>query len=287
MPASPRWRFIWGSRGPVWTQEEGTRLLGVVNVTPDSFSDGGRYRSPRAARAHAMELVAQGADALDVGAESTRPGHTPVPPREEWDRLAPALEAILASVSVPVSVDTRHAWVAARALAMGALAVNDVSGLEDEAMARVVASMGASIVVGDFQPGEPQDPQAVRRRLLARARLLQEMGVPPQRISLDPGLGFAKRPPHSWRLLRDLASLVDTGYAITVGASRKGFVTQAAQSQELDDRDQVTSVVTFYAATQGVAMVRVHAPLPSRRALRVHAALAAESPDPPEEVAHP
>jgi dihydropteroate synthase len=267
------WRFRWRG-GPTWGWEDGLRLVGVVNVTPDSFTDGGRYLDPGRAAEHALRLVAEGADAVDVGAESTRPGHVPVPWQEEWERLAPALRRIRAEVAVPVSVDTRHAEVARRALDAGAQAVNDVSGLADPAMVEVVARAGAAVVVGHWRPRRrPWRPRTVRRQLeRARAALLAA-GVSPDAVALDPGLGFGKTGADNWRLLAHLGTLTGLGSAVMVGASRKRFA--AALSGDGDAADEMTAYVTLWAALAGAAMARVHAPGPSARARAVARALAA------------
>jgi len=267
--AGRSWRFVWRG-GPAWDDAGGTRLLGVVNATPDSFSDGGRFLDAAAAADQAERLVADGAGAIDVGAESTRPGHTALDPQTEWERLAPALQAVVARVRVPVSVDTRHAAVARRALDAGAAAVNDVSGLADPEMAGVIASAGASAIVGHWQPRLGPWQVAVVARALAAARAaLVDAGVPPERVALDPGLGFGKQAEDNWRLLAGIDSMAPAGVALAVGASRKRFVTSLAATDELSARDQVTSLLTLWLAQRGVAMVRVHDAAASARALAV------------------
>ena len=272
------WRFAWRS-GPVWERAGGTRLLAVVNVTPDSFSDGGCHLAPDAAAEHALRLVEAGADGLDVGAESTRPGHAPVAAEEEWRRLGPALERIRRAVSVPVSVDTRHAEVARRALDAGAQGVNDVSGLADPAMAAVVAGADAPIVVGHWRPGRAGtwSSAEVAADLAARRAALLAAGLRPEQVAVDPGLGLGKRADDNWRLVAAVGMLTAAGGAVMLGASRKRFLAAAA-GVDAGDRgamDELTALVTLWAALAGVAIVRVHAPAPSRRALGLAAALQA------------
>lgn len=276
MSGGPSWRFAWNA-GPIWRGEDGTRLVGVVNATPDSFSDGGRWMDPEAAAAHAAALVGEGADALDVGAESTRPGHTPVAWVEEWARLGPVLRRVRSSVSVPLSVDTRHAEVARRALDEGAQAVNDVSGLADRAMAAVVVAAQSAVIVGHWRvrpAGGGWTVEAVAGDL-ARARdALAAAGLGVDRIALDPGLGFGKGGADNWRILAGLGRLTGLGAPVMVGASRKRFVAAAAGTADLVARDEVTAQIGLWAALAGAAMVRVHAPAPTVRALRVARALA-------------
>ena len=210
-------------------------MVGVVNVTPDSFSDGGDHADPAAAVVHAKRLVEEGADALDVGGESTRPGAAPVEEGAERARVVPTIEGIRAAgIALPVSVDTRKAAVAEAALAAGATMVNDVSaGTADPAMLGVVASRGAGIVLMHMK-GEPATMQAaaaygdvvaeVLAHLLARAEAARAAGVPPRRIWIDPGLGFGKTFAHNEELLRSLERFTATPWPVLVGASRKGFL---------------------------------------------------------------
>jgi dihydropteroate synthase len=276
--ALPTWRFAWRS-GPLWESSAGTRLVGIVNVTPDSFTDGGAHLAPADAAAHAVRLVEEGADALDVGAESTRPGHVPLAAEEEWRRLGPALARIRAAVSVPLSVDTRHAAVAARALDAGAQAVNDVSGLGDPEMVQLVCASGAPIILGHWRPGRAGTwtAAAVLSDLLAERQRLLDAGVGPERVAVDPGLGFGKRGEDNWRIVAALPALVAAGPALMLGPSRKRFLAAAAGLDAMDAgvRDELTAYVTMWAALTGVALVRVHAPAPSRRALAIATAVRA------------
>lgn len=293
-PASP-WQFAWGRRGPVWTGVDGPRVLGIVNATPDSFTDGGRYEDPVRALAHAQRLIEEGADAIDVGAESTRPGHTPVDPAEEWRRLGPVLAALVHGLAptIPISVDTRHAEVAMRALDAGAHAVNDVSGLADPAMLPTVVHAGAGLMVSHWRPGEDASPERVRDALWVLRDRAVQAGVPQDAVCLDPGLGFRKAPAVSWSLLRDLPVLTGTGLPVLIGASRKGFVSRLATAavpvpDPQGDRvaqDRVTGLISLWGAMCKVALVRVHAPRPTREALSLMEALELAAPtldpDPP------
>ena len=209
------------------------RLLGVVNVTPDSFSDGGRFLEPAAALAEAERLVADGADAVDFGAESTRPGATPVTPEAEWGRLEPVLRRAVERLAVPISVDTRHADVARRAVDAGADVVNDVEGLRAPEMRQVIARSGAAAIAMHMR-GTPATMQHetgtddVRRdvyRALAEALDRAEQdGVDPRRVAVDPGLGFGKTAEQSLALLAHVGEFRSLGVPVAIGASRKSFL---------------------------------------------------------------
>ena len=186
-------------------------VMGILNVTPDSFSDGGRFQSLALALAHARQLVADGADIIDIGAESTRPGHTPVPPDEEWRRLEPLLAPLLAEIDAPFSIDTYKAEIARRALALGVSVVNDVWGLQkDPAMADVVAQSGAALVIMHNRDGvDPGlDIEADMHRFFARSLALADRaGVPRARILIDPGIGFGKNKAQNLQALAATARL--------------------------------------------------------------------------------
>ncbi|HVM44581.1 MAG TPA: dihydropteroate synthase, partial [Candidatus Thermoplasmatota archaeon] len=209
-----------------------TLLMGVVNVTPDSFSDGGRHASEGTAVAHALGLLREGADILDVGGESTRPGAAPVPADEEARRVLPVVRRLVAA-GARVSVDTSKAGVAAQALAEGAHVVNDVTAGRDPNMLRVVARAGAGLVLMHMQ-GEPRTMQQAPRYddvvkevaqfLIERARAAEAAGVARESIALDPGIGFGKALEHNLALLRHLDELRRLGYPLLVGASRKQFI---------------------------------------------------------------
>jgi dihydropteroate synthase len=241
--------------------------MGVLNATPDSFSDGGRYSSVQAAVAHGVEMVEQGAGIIDVGGESTRPGADPVSARDELERVIPVVEG-LAERGIVVSIDTAKPEVARSALGSGAAVVNDVTGLSDPRMAPLVAEVSAGLVIMHMQ-GTPRTMQAdphyddvvgeVRDYLLARARLAEEAGVMRDRIAIDPGIGFGKTFEHNVALLRRLEALVETGYPVLLGTSRKAFLGQIlGGSVPAPERDPATGATVALAIQQGVAIVRVH-----------------------------
>lgn len=245
-------------------------VMGVVNVTPDSFSDGGAWFTPEAAVAHGRELVAQGADLLDVGGESTRPGAERPSTTEELRRVLPVVEAL--STLAPVSVDTMRADVAAAALDAGAALVNDVSGgLADPEMVPLVAERAVPFVAMHWR-GHSRDMQQrahyddvvadVVRELAERVEALVAAGVRADAVLLDPGFGFAKNAEHNWQLLRRLDEVVALGHRVVVGTSRKTFLgavgRTATTARPPLERDVATAVTTVHAARHGVWCVRVH-----------------------------
>lgn len=247
-------------------QWRGCAVMGIVNVTPDSFSDGGRFEHADAAYTHARRLVAEGADLVDIGGESTRPGAAPVTEDEEWRRIAPVLERLAADGDVIISVDTRRALVAERALAVGAHLVNDVSGLRDPAMVEVCAEAGAPVVIMHMQ-GEPATMQAnpryddvvaeVSQWLHRQAALAIEAGVPS--VMVDPGIGFGKRLEHNLALLNAIDVLGDHGrWPVLVGVSRKRLLRDLFGIDRPEDRDAASVELHVQAAATGAAMVRVH-----------------------------
>jgi len=253
-------------------------LIGIVNVTPDSFSDGGRFSTADRAVAQAERLVADGCELLDVGGESTRPGAAPVAAPEEIARVAPVIEQLARRGLGPVSVDTRKAAVARAALAAGAAVINDVSGLAfDPELARVVAGGGAGVIVMHMR-GTPDtmDGLAVYRHvaaevaaeLAAAAAGAEDAGVPHERIVVDPGFGFAKGSEQNFRLLDELATVVGLGYPVAVGPSRKRFL-GAATGRPVEDRDRATAVACALAWERGARLFRVHDAALACEALRV------------------
>ena len=265
-------------------------VMGVVNVTPDSFSDGGRYATTGAAVGHGRQLLADGADILDVGGESTRPGATRPLVEEELDRVVPVITALV-DAGATVSVDTMRHQVAEAALAAGASIVNDVSGgLADPEILRVVAGSDATYVamhwrahadhMTDFAvyDGPGGVVAAVRDELAQRAEAAVAAGVPAERLVLDPGLGFAKRGEHNWQLLAHLDVLAALGHRLLVGASRKSFLGTLLADPDgtprgIDGREGATTALSVLLAQEGVWGVRVHDVRSTRDALRVLAAL--------------
>jgi len=270
------------------------RLMGIVNVTPDSFSDGGRWAEPDAAIAHGHDLLAEGADILDIGGESTRPGATRPLVEEEMGRVVPVIRA-LAGAGALVSVDTMRSEVAEAALAAGAVLVNDVSGgLADPRMLPVVADAGAPYVamhwrahsdhMRDFArydaPGGVV--AAVCEELAQRVDAMLAAGIEADRIVLDPGLGFAKRGEHNWALLAGLDRLGALGHPVLVGASRKSFLGSLladadGAARPVDRREDANTAVSVHLAQQGVWGIRVHDVRASRDAIAVVERLAAEA----------
>ena len=263
-----------------------TLVMGVVNVTPDSFSDGGRWFTPGAAVAHGLELVEQGADLLDVGGESTRPGARRVAVDDELARVLPVIEQLVAH-GATVSIDTTRAVVAQAAVERGASIINDVSGgLADDDMYEVVARTGAVYVamhwrghadVMDDLDDYDDVVTDVRRELAARVAALRAAGVRDEQVVLDPGLGFAKAGSSNWPLLARLPELVADGFPVLVGASRKRFLGHLLAGPEGEPapplaRDRATAAVSALAAAAGAWCVRVHEVAGSADAVRVAAA---------------
>ncbi len=252
-------------------------VMGIVNVTPDSFSDGGRYLSAEDAVAHGRALIAAGADILDVGGESTRPGAAPVPPEAEMRRIAPVVR-VLAATGTPVSVDTRHAAVMALALEAGARIVNDVSALAEPVSMSTIARAGAAVVLMHMQ-GEPATmqrapsyrfaPLDVLEELAARVAACEAAGIPRARVVIDPGIGFGKTRAHNLQILRRLALFQALGTGVMVGVSRKSFLGGAAA----DDRLAGSLAGALDAAANGAQIVRVHDVAETRQALLLQEAI--------------
>jgi dihydropteroate synthase len=274
-------------RARIWRHQTGeivldrTRVMGVLNVTPDSFSDGGRYFEPDVALRHGLELVEQGADLLDIGGESTRPGSDPVPADEEWRRIGGLIRDLKGKTDAPLSVDTMKPVIATKALQAGASIVNDVSGLRDPAMARVVAEGRAGVVVMHML-GNPKTMQKhpqyadvvgeVRAFLSERVRILETAGVSSAAIALDPGVGFGKTLEHNLTLLRHLDRIIDLGHPVVVGVSRKSFIERLGGGEKGERLPGSIAAATF-AVAKGAHVVRVHDVRETARAMRVADAL--------------
>jgi dihydropteroate synthase len=260
-------------------------VMGIVNVTPDSFSDGGRLADVEAAVAHGLKLVADGADILDVGGESTRPFSDPVDAAEEWRRVGEVVRRLARETAVPVSIDTSKASVAARALDAGAEIVNDVTGLEGDAdMLRVVREAAAGVCAMHMQ-GTPKTMQVdpryddvvaeIHAYLRSRRDALEAAGIPRQSICLDPGIGFGKTHEHNLTLMARAAEFLDLGVPILVGHSRKGFIGKAIERAlgrpaTVEERDAGTAAAACRLADAGIQIIRVHAVGVVRAALAVH-----------------
>lgn len=256
-------------------------LMGILNVTPDSFSDGGQFSSAEAAVARGLAMVDEGADLVDVGGESTRPGAAPVKPSEEQDRVLPIV-SVLASRGVPVSIDTRNPSTARLALEAGAVVVNDVSGLRSPEMRQVCAEFGCTVCIMHMQ-GDPttmqQEPayedvvQEVRSYLVEQAANAQTCGIMRENIWIDPGIGFGKTLDHNLALLRSLSSLVELGYPVLIGVSRKGFIGKLLGGLPVEERLEGTLALQVAAQLAGGRVIRAHDVKASRRAMDVVAAL--------------
>ena len=275
--------MVWRCRDRWFDLETRSLVMGVVNVTPDSFSDGGRYAAPEAALAHARRLLAEGADLLDVGGESTRPGSQPVPADEQWRRIAPVIGPLADQDRAVISVDTADATVARRALDAGARIVNDVTALGDPAMAGVVAGAGAGLVLMHMR-GTPADMQKdpryqdaaaeVAAYLARRLEVAVAAGIATERVALDPGIGFGKAVRHSLELLARLETLTALGRPILVGVSRKSVLGQILDlpvDQRLEGGLAAAAVAVFL----GARIVRAHDVAATVRAVRVADALRA------------
>ncbi|HJP60695.1 MAG TPA: dihydropteroate synthase [Gemmatimonadaceae bacterium] len=293
--------FVWPSKS------QRPMIFGILNVTPDSFSDGGNFVSTESAIEQAARMISEGADAIDVGGESTRPGAHPVPQREELKRVLPVIRAIRSRWSdIPISIDTVKADVAKAALAEGASIVNDVSGMSlDPAMPAVCADAGCSVAlmhsrgtVADMASYEKavygNDPVGeVISELEESVQLAQSAGVHPARIAVDPGIGFSKKTGHSLAVLVELQRIVALGYPVLIGASRKRVIaelirytsttgsasagtTLASQNISHDERDMATVGVNVVAFYSGARIFRVHRVRPNRLALDAAWALTPE-----------
>lgn len=252
-------------------------VMGVLNVTPDSFSDGGAFVSPETAIRQAQRLVAEGADIIDIGGESTRPGSQPVSVQEELDRVLPVLEAVSTRLDVPVSVDTCKPAVMSAAASAGAGLINDVYGLRAEGAVQAAAATGLPVCLMHMQ-GEPRtmqhDPRyaevvdEVREFLLERVRACEAAGIPRERLILDPGFGFGKTLDHNYRLLGRLDEITGLGMPVLVGMSRKSML-GGVTGRPLDQRLAGGLAAAVVAVTRGARIVRTHDVAPMVDALRV------------------
>lgn len=261
---------------------ESVMVMGVLNVTPDSFSDGGLWLEPDSAVRHGVAMVAEGAAIIDVGGESTRPGAAPITETEELRRVLPVVEALSGRVSVPISIDTRRPRVAGAALDAGASLINDTSGeATDPDMAAVIASTGAGVVVMHSR-GTPETMRDLTRYsdvvndvtsfLVRRAGDLEKKGVGHQSIAVDPGFGFAKTAEQNLELLARFDEVSGLGYPVVAGTSRKSFIGKVLDA-EASDRLEGTIATVVWAVGKGARIVRVHDVLPTVRAVRMTEAI--------------
>jgi dihydropteroate synthase len=255
-----------------------TLVMGVLNVTPDSFSDGGRFLDHEVAVEHGLRMAEEGADILDVGGESTRPGSDPVTLDDEIARVVPVVKRLVAEVDLPISIDTRKPEVASAALEAGASIVNDVSGARDPGMLHVVAAGEAGLVLMHML-GEPKTMQAepryrdvvaeVRAYLGERVAAAEAAGIGRDRVAIDPGLGFGKTYEHNLLLMGRIDSLLDLGVPVVVGPSRKSFIGAALGDVPVDRRLEGTAGAVAWLAIRGAHVVRVHDVGPMVKLLRV------------------
>lgn len=269
-------------RGKTLTFGEYTHVMGILNVTPDSFSDGGHYLDADRAVAHAKAMVAEGATLIDIGGESSRPGAVPVPAEEELSRVVPVIRALAGAVDVPLSVDTYKACVARHALEAGAHLVNDITALHGDAeMAAVVAEMEAGVILMHIQ-GTPLTMQLaphyddvvdeIRQWLQARVQLAEASGIASERIIADPGIGFGKTTAHNLEILKRLDAFRELGKPMLIGTSRKAFI-GTVLDLPLEERIEGTVATVCWAIAHGADIVRVHDVKAVSRAARMTDAL--------------
>lgn len=253
-----------------------TYVMGILNITPDSFYDGGRYLAPEAALNRANQMIEEGADILDIGAESTRPGAEPVPPKEQLRRLLPVLQPLTKKVRVPISIDTSSSQVARAVLNEGAMIINDISGLRfDPKLAGVCARHNARLILMHIR-GRPRTMQRnpvyqdlmeeIVNGLRISVQKALDAGIKPQNLFVDPGIGFGKTAEHNLEILRRLSELQTLGLPIVIGPSRKSFIGQTLNLPP-EERLEGTIAACIVAALNGANIVRVHDVLPIRRAL--------------------
>ena len=275
----PRWEAL--GRVIVGDDDPSPRVMGVVNVTPDSFSDGGQFADPSAALGHARALMAEGADLLDVGGESSRPGSESVAEAEELRRVVPAVDVIVKALDAVVSVDTTKAEVARQALLAGAAVVNDITALgADPGLTRVVADSGAGVVLMHMR-GVPKSMQSdpayadvvaeVYEFLARRVEAAVAAGIPRERVAIDPGIGFGKTFAHNLELLRNLRRFEGLGCVVLIGTSRKGLL-GTITGRPAGQRAHASAVSALAAAANGARVVRVHDVGPTVDALKVWSA---------------
>jgi dihydropteroate synthase len=260
--------YEWPCRSRSLKLGERTLVMGILNVTPDSFSDGGNFIEPHAAVDRALEMIVQGADIIDIGGESTRPGADPVSTAEEIRRTVPIIAGIRDQSDIPLSIDTMKADVATEAIAAGAVIINDVSAFEADArMAEIAAETEAGVVLMHMKgtPGTMQSnpdygnvTEEVRDYMKSRIEVAIQHGVARERIVIDPGIGFGKTTEHNLALLRELPSLAECGSPLLVGASRKSFIGQLTGRSAPADRRAGSLGVAAWAVAHGTHILRVH-----------------------------
>jgi len=257
-------------------QSKRTLIVGILNVTPDSFSDGGLFFDTEKAIAHAKEMIQEGADIIDIGGESTKPGSVPVSEEEELRRVKPIIERLRKETTVPISIDTYKPRVAEECLKLGVQIVNDVTGLRNEEMIRVVAQYKAPVVLMHMK-GMPKSMQEnpvytdvvqeIKEFFKERIQAAREAGI--QDIILDPGIGFGKTVEHNLQILKRLGEFKDLGYPILVGTSRKSFIGKLNDGAPVEQRLEGSLASMVIAIMNGATMVRVHDVKPAKRAIQI------------------
>jgi len=242
-------------------------IMGVLNITPNSFSDGGQFFEPDKAIEHGLQMAADGAAIIDVGGESTRPGSEPVSPEQQIKRVVPVIKALCKEITVPISIDTCNLEVAEAALDAGAAMINDITALSDERMGRLAAKYQVPVVLMHIQ-GTPATMQIepryddvvseVRQFLSERAVRAEDFGIPKERIFIDPGIGFGKTLEHNLLILRSIRKFVETGYRVLVGTSRKSFIGKLTSRENPAERIFGTAATVALCVAAGVSIVRVH-----------------------------
>jgi dihydropteroate synthase len=246
---------------------EGCIVMGVLNITPDSFSDGGLFFDPKKAVEHGLKMAAEGAAIIDIGGESTRPGSAPVSNEQQIVRVVPVIKALCEKIDIPISIDTYNVEVAKAALEAGAAMINDITALNNERMAELAADYEVPVVLMHMQ-GSPATMQVepkykdvvdeVLGFLLSRAKQAEHYGIPPERIFIDPGIGFGKKLEHNLLLLKNIDRFVTAGYRILIGTSRKSFIGKITGREKPADRVFGTAATVALCAAAGVSIVRVH-----------------------------
>jgi dihydropteroate synthase len=276
-------QMIWHTPRRTFDLTHRALIMGVLNVTTDSFSDGGRYIDVERAVAHGQRLAAEGAEIIDVGGESTRPGAEPVPEAEEMRRVLPVIELLATEVpDCAISIDTMKPAVARAAMETGAEIINDVTGLRDPKMREVVRATGAGAIAMHMQ-GMPRDMQRspryddvvgeIREFFRQTFEGCLACGIDPMRLAFDPGIGFGKTVEHNLTLLRNVDSMRVGGRPLVLGVSRKSFLGKVVNSDDLDDRAWPTVALTSYGRTRGANIIRVHDARPNAEALRMTEAI--------------
>lgn len=237
-----------------------TLVMGILNVTPDSFSDGGKYNDVEAAVKQAVQMEQDGAHIIDIGGESTRPGHKPISVQEELERVLPVLRAVKAAVQIPISIDTYKAEVASQAIEAGASIINDVWGAKVQpAIAKIAAHWDVPVILMQNRPKKDYNSllEDMKRDLEESIAIVKGIGVKDENIILDPGIGFAKTPEDNLEVMRNLDTFHELGYPLLLGTSRKSFIGSTLDLPK-DERVEGTGATVCYGVAQGIQMVRVH-----------------------------